>query len=228
MPWTPRIRERRYHARHAEIHRPPHPRLPVQPAAGDPARAEGPARRGPSSTSSTSPGRATGAAAGADAAARRRCRCSSSPTAASSRRAWSSCSTSRTSSPSGRSRSRTRSAAPWRTCSRAWRATSSRRATRFVMNQDPARRDALREKMLAQYARLDDFLAEHSPRRHVPVRGVRLGRGRVHADVHALLVPRVLRGLRPAAGRRVRARAQVARRLPGASLRAAGDAARRS
>jgi glutathione S-transferase len=33
----------------------------------------------------------------------------------------------------------------------------------FVMNQDPARRDALRERMLRQYARLNDFLAEYSP-----------------------------------------------------------------
>lgn len=33
----------------------------------------------------------------------------------------------------------------------------------FVMNQDLARRDALREGMLRQFARLNDFLAEHSP-----------------------------------------------------------------
>ena len=33
----------------------------------------------------------------------------------------------------------------------------------FVMNQDAARREALRESMLKQYARLDAFLAEHSP-----------------------------------------------------------------
>jgi len=33
----------------------------------------------------------------------------------------------------------------------------------FVMNQGPERRDALREGMLRQYARLDDFLVEHSP-----------------------------------------------------------------
>ena len=33
----------------------------------------------------------------------------------------------------------------------------------FVMNQDLARRDAMREKMLGQYARLNDFLVEHSP-----------------------------------------------------------------
>lgn len=33
----------------------------------------------------------------------------------------------------------------------------------FVMNQDPARREALREAMLKQYARLEDFLREHSP-----------------------------------------------------------------
>ena len=33
----------------------------------------------------------------------------------------------------------------------------------FVMNQDPKRRDALREGMLNQYARLDDFLTEHAP-----------------------------------------------------------------
>lgn len=33
----------------------------------------------------------------------------------------------------------------------------------FVMNQDPARRDGLREAMLARYARLDDFLVEHAP-----------------------------------------------------------------
>ena len=31
----------------------------------------------------------------------------------------------------------------------------------FVMNQDPARRDALRDGMLAQYALLDDFLQQH-------------------------------------------------------------------
>jgi glutathione S-transferase len=33
----------------------------------------------------------------------------------------------------------------------------------FVMNQDPGRRAALRDGMLAQYARLNDFLVEHSP-----------------------------------------------------------------
>jgi glutathione S-transferase len=33
---------------------------------------------------------------------------------------------------------------------------------RFVMNQDPARRDALRDGMLEQFARLDEFLLEHS------------------------------------------------------------------
>jgi len=33
----------------------------------------------------------------------------------------------------------------------------------WVMNQDPARRGALREATLKQYARLDDFLVEHSP-----------------------------------------------------------------
>ena len=33
----------------------------------------------------------------------------------------------------------------------------------FVMNQDVARRDALRTDMLAQYARLNDFLMEHAP-----------------------------------------------------------------
>ena len=33
----------------------------------------------------------------------------------------------------------------------------------FVMNQRPERRDALRQRMLEQYARLDDFLMEHSP-----------------------------------------------------------------
>ena len=33
----------------------------------------------------------------------------------------------------------------------------------YVMNQDAARRDALREAMLGQYARLDAFLSEHSP-----------------------------------------------------------------
>ena len=32
----------------------------------------------------------------------------------------------------------------------------------FVMNQDPARRDLLREGMLRQFARLGEFLAEHS------------------------------------------------------------------
>jgi glutathione S-transferase len=34
---------------------------------------------------------------------------------------------------------------------------------RFVLNQDPARRDAMREKMLRLYAQLNDFLVEHSP-----------------------------------------------------------------
>ncbi|HVL36791.1 MAG TPA: glutathione S-transferase N-terminal domain-containing protein [Burkholderiales bacterium] len=34
----------------------------------------------------------------------------------------------------------------------------------YVMNQDPARREALREGMLRLYARLDEFLVEHSPR----------------------------------------------------------------
>lgn len=33
----------------------------------------------------------------------------------------------------------------------------------WVMNQDPARRDALRDSMLAQYAGLDDFLSAHAP-----------------------------------------------------------------
>lgn len=33
----------------------------------------------------------------------------------------------------------------------------------FVMNQDPAKRDALREAMLRVYAKLDAFLVEHSP-----------------------------------------------------------------
>jgi glutathione S-transferase len=33
----------------------------------------------------------------------------------------------------------------------------------WLMNQDPARRDALREDMLQQYARLNDFLLEHAP-----------------------------------------------------------------
>ena len=33
----------------------------------------------------------------------------------------------------------------------------------YVMNQDPARRDAARQGMLEQYARLNDFLVEHSP-----------------------------------------------------------------
>ena len=33
----------------------------------------------------------------------------------------------------------------------------------WVMNQDPARRDAFRTAMLGQYARLDAFLMEHSP-----------------------------------------------------------------
>ena len=33
----------------------------------------------------------------------------------------------------------------------------------FVMNQDPARRDALRDGLLQQYAKLNDFLVEHSP-----------------------------------------------------------------
>jgi glutathione S-transferase len=32
----------------------------------------------------------------------------------------------------------------------------------FVMNQDPARRAALQEGMLSQYARLDDFLRQHA------------------------------------------------------------------
>lgn len=35
----------------------------------------------------------------------------------------------------------------------------------YVMNQDPARRDALREKLLAQYAALSAFLDEHAPGR---------------------------------------------------------------
>lgn len=33
----------------------------------------------------------------------------------------------------------------------------------FVMNQDRARREALHEALLKQYARLDDFLCEHAP-----------------------------------------------------------------
>ena len=33
----------------------------------------------------------------------------------------------------------------------------------FVMNQNPERREALREGMLKQYARLNDLLMEHAP-----------------------------------------------------------------
>jgi glutathione S-transferase len=33
----------------------------------------------------------------------------------------------------------------------------------WVMNQDPARREALRSAMLRQYEKLDDFLSQHSP-----------------------------------------------------------------
>jgi glutathione S-transferase len=33
----------------------------------------------------------------------------------------------------------------------------------WLMNQDPAKRDALRAAMLAQYARLNDFLVAHAP-----------------------------------------------------------------
>ncbi|MBX3637449.1 MAG: glutathione S-transferase family protein [Rubrivivax sp.] len=33
----------------------------------------------------------------------------------------------------------------------------------YVMNQDPGRREALREALLAQYRLLDDFLQEHAP-----------------------------------------------------------------
>ncbi|WMW81830.1 glutathione S-transferase family protein [Undibacterium cyanobacteriorum] len=33
----------------------------------------------------------------------------------------------------------------------------------YVMNQDPARRDGLRESMLKQYAKLNQFLMEHAP-----------------------------------------------------------------
>ena len=33
----------------------------------------------------------------------------------------------------------------------------------YVMNQDPARRDAAGQGMLEQYARLDDFLVQHAP-----------------------------------------------------------------
>lgn len=33
----------------------------------------------------------------------------------------------------------------------------------WLMNQDPARRDALREGMLKQYAQLDEFLLQHAP-----------------------------------------------------------------
>ncbi len=36
---------------------------------------------------------------------------------------------------------------------------------RFVMNQDPALRDGLRDAMLRQYQRLDEFLVEHAPDR---------------------------------------------------------------
>lgn len=34
----------------------------------------------------------------------------------------------------------------------------------FVMNQDPGKREALRDRMLASFAALDAFLVEHSPR----------------------------------------------------------------
>ena len=34
----------------------------------------------------------------------------------------------------------------------------------WLMNQDPGRREAFREGMLGQYARLNDFLLEHAPR----------------------------------------------------------------
>jgi glutathione S-transferase len=33
----------------------------------------------------------------------------------------------------------------------------------FVMNQDPGKRDAMRDGMLKQYTRLNDFLVEHAP-----------------------------------------------------------------
>lgn len=35
----------------------------------------------------------------------------------------------------------------------------------FVMNQDPSRREPMRQALLAQYAKLDDFLLEHAPDR---------------------------------------------------------------
>jgi glutathione S-transferase len=57
--------------------------------------------------------------------------------------------------------------APWR---RAVEGMLTRMDTDFfsagyawVMNQDPARRDALRDAMLQQYAQLDDFLVAHAP-----------------------------------------------------------------
>jgi len=39
----------------------------------------------------------------------------------------------------------------------------SMRGYACVMNKDPARRDAMRDDMLKQHARLNDFLVEHAP-----------------------------------------------------------------
>jgi glutathione S-transferase len=51
----------------------------------------------------------------------------------------------------------------------------------WMMNQDPSRRDALREGMLKQYAQLNDFLLLHAAAGHVPVREISAGRRAVFA-----------------------------------------------
>ena len=58
---------------------------------------------------------------------------------------------------------------------------------RYVMNPDVNNRDEFRRGMLAQYARLNDFLEEHSPEGTYLSRPSG-GRDGVHAHVHALLV----------------------------------------
>jgi glutathione S-transferase len=91
----------------------------------------------------------------------------------------------------------------------------------FVMNQNPERRDVLREGMLSQYARLNAFLVEHAPSGVYLFEDFGWADG-VHSAIHAVLVPRVLRGLLLARGQRIRAGAQVARRFDLAAGRAAG------
>lgn len=56
---------------------------------------------------------------------------------------------------------------PWKRALEVWLASLEapfvNAGYSWILNQDPAQRHALRERMLAQYARLNDFLVQHAP-----------------------------------------------------------------